>query len=432
MKVCVVGGGPAGSAAAAEASDCGAEVTLFERHEVAPPPSDDWPDFIRSPGTPSPRASVPRGVEATFGVSVLAVRAGCRVYTAAGTRPFDSVVLASGSSALVRPFPGVTKRGVFVLATFEDCLRLARERSSLERPVVLGRGLRALRVADALLEGGRTVCVAGPDDRPDPRLDPSTSLVLRKAAEARGASFFSGQSVKAVGTESVEAVVLDGEVHACDALVVVPSLIPSLPAGDLRRGPCGGALVGASMESSIRDCYAAGGCAELAGVSAASATRTLSLHYSCATSSRVAGANAAGRFLAFRPVGSFGARVFGVGLACAGLSLSQARHLGLDAVESTVSREGSTCSLVYDSCSGRLLGAQMAGACLPSLSPPLSLLASQSVSLSSLAYADLGESTDISLLLQAARQGIAWRRGVGGEGAGLRPDGGGAPVDSRG
>jgi hypothetical protein len=161
------------------------------------------------------------------------------------------------------------------------------------------------------------------------------------------------------------------------------------------------------MRSSEFGVYAGGGCSEMVPPDGSS---TLPLRSSPAASGKVAGANSTGRNGFLRWAGSFSTVLFGLSFEGAGLSFQEASGGGMRAVE-TAKSDGSSsaCSVVYHQPTGRVLGAQLASPTARGISGTIAMAVSSRLDLGSLAYSDLGDSTDISLLQDTARQGLEWK-----------------------
>lgn len=343
------------------------------------------------------------GVEVDHGVTVSSIGAGGRVDTPRGSAKFDSVVIATGTRAQPARFAGSTKPGVHILASTTEYLELASSRA-FDRVVVTGRGVQAFTVADLLRREGRTVTFLGRGNTGG--ICRALGDVLETKATEACIKVLSTPLQKAVGDPAIEAVVAGGRVIPCDALVVLPDRSPDAPNRVPREGPDGAVLVDPGMRTSMTGVFAAGSCAVMPMVDGQAG---ILLGGSAVASGRIAGANSASRRLSLRAVGAFTAEVFGLKVQGAGMSLEAARSAGMDALE-TVRTEGPSraCSLVHERSTGRLLGAQLVLDSKEGSLGPLELSISERLCLSSLAYSDLGDSTDISLLQDTARQGLEW------------------------
>jgi NADPH-dependent 2,4-dienoyl-CoA reductase/sulfur reductase-like enzyme len=326
------------------------------------------------------------------------------VVTPGGEVRFDRVVVATGSRQVFGTFPGFTKEGVIALDSLARFVELGRQRSSLGKVVVCGVGPTSLRVADALSGDGRHVTLLCPGGKMLNALHPDLDAMVRLGGRHKGVRMVDEAILRAFGHRAVEAVLAGGVVVPCDAVAVAPHEEPLLPQGCQPIGPRRGLSVGRDLRSSEWGCYAAGGCAKFTD----RALEGVSLKNSAMPSGRTAGANAAGSSLIFYPIGMFSGTFFGLRVSWAGLGFSEARFLGLDARQtSATGDEDSRSSLVYDRDTGRVLGIQTVEKSGEDRSSVLPLLIFQRVSMRALAFNDLAGSTDISLLSQAARQGLS-------------------------
>ena len=163
------------------------------------------------------------------------------------------------------------------------------------------------------------------------------------------------------------------------------------------------------MESSARGIYAAGACAEYP---LGNTTRLLMLESSAGSSGWVAGINASGGSLPRVPVGLFSRRFMGVEVRSAGLGLFEARAAGYRASESALVDKGAAvCSMVFEARSRRILGVQLATRGRAPAPEFFAIAASEGVLLENIACLEHCNSTDISLVIETAREGIrTWQR----------------------
>ena len=408
VTVCVLGGGTAGVEAAAEASRCGAEVTLLERSSHPPIPRPLWPKLLDGAEPESQRRRLLNAlrVRVLFGMPAISLGADGRIHGRTFSAGFDRVIIATGSRPKPVLFPGSKKTGVHVLGGATAYLELSASRDSIEKAVVCGSGITPFEVAEKLSKQGRTVTLLGQACTPAGVCREVGELLEMRAARC-GIRISGARLQKAVGSSLLEAVVAGNKVIACDTLAVVPPFRPDYPSGSPLTGPRGGIAVNGSMRTAEAGVLAAGSCAELKGTKASVPPP---LGASAAASGKVAGANAAGHNAVLDAAAPFSAELFGIRLEGAGLTLDLARRSGQEVVE-TVRADGGTsvCSLVHDRDTGRLVGGQVAGGNCEGLSKVIALAISRRLDVGSLAYADLGGSTDISVLQDTARQGLAWR-----------------------
>ncbi|TAL22194.1 MAG: NAD(P)/FAD-dependent oxidoreductase [Frankiales bacterium] len=277
-RVVVVGNGMAGARLVDELSrrDPGAQVTVFG--------AEDRPAYNRIllsdvlAGTRAHAditlAAAPSGVVQRLGTPVTGIDRGARVVlTADGSRtPYDSLVLATGSTALVPPVQGIAGpdgrllEGVHVFRTLDDCTAILAAAGRARRVAVVGGGLLGLEAARGLLTSGLEVHVVhGADHLMELQLDPAGGAVLRRAVEALGARVHLGSFASGVtGGRSVTGVRLaDGRHVRADLVVLACGIRPQL---DLARSAGlrvdRGIVVDDRLQTSDPSVFALGECAQ--------------------------------------------------------------------------------------------------------------------------------------------------------------------------
>jgi len=149
-------------------------------------------------------------------------------------QPFDALVLATGSRAVVPTLPGLHNDdrlldGAFVFRTLDDCEAILGSVVPDQPAVVLGGGLLGLEAAKGLADLGMRVTVlersSGPMSR---QLDLAGQTVLSQHLQRLGIGCVGGVGVQSVyGTERVEGVRLtDGSDVACKLLVMACGIQP--------------------------------------------------------------------------------------------------------------------------------------------------------------------------------------------------------------
>jgi nitrite reductase (NADH) large subunit len=211
-------------------------------------------------------------IELRVGCRVTEVDATAKTVTAqdGSVTPFDTLLLATGSSAWMPPIAGVEKQGVFVFRTLDDTRALLDRSRSGARAVVIGGGLLGLEAARGLQVQGCDVTVVHlMDTLMERQLDATAGAYLATRIEALGVRLLLGRSTKAiVGGESVEAVELsDGTRVEADLVVVAAGIRPNVELGRqagllVNRG----IVVNDYMETSHPDVFAVGECVEHNGI----------------------------------------------------------------------------------------------------------------------------------------------------------------------
>lgn len=390
----------------------GARVILFEASQALPQPKSSWPSLLVGDVQESRdklNSLLSEGVDVRLGEAGLAVNEGGRVTTVLGKSAFDSVAVATGSAAVHEHLPGLRKKGTHVLDSREGFMGLREASIGYSRLALLGSGPNALEVAELLLRKGIEVTLIAKADILQDHFSADIRNSVLSAAGVFGLAVSAAPLQRIIGAERVEAVLTDGNVTPCDGVVFLPDQLPRIPQVGAVLGNSGGILVDSRMRSSVPDVYAAGDCAEY---TTGFRTSPLMLLSTATVSGRVAGSNAAGGSFFFQPVGSFSKRLFGLTLVSTGLGLEEARLAGFDAVEATRRSDGETvCSIVFERGSGRVLGIQATTARPAPEIDSLATAVSMRCLLSDLVTLEVPGSTDISPIVEAAREGMkVWRK----------------------
>jgi nitrite reductase (NADH) large subunit len=161
--------------------------------------------------TLEPRAWYERhGFEAHFGARATRIDRGERVVEIAGKgcHPYDWLVLATGSRALLPAVPGVELDGVLAYRTADDAMKLrAGALASIARsePVIIaGGGLLGLELAEQLRElGATTVVVESAPHLLSRQLDPQAAALLQQVLETRDIAFHLGRRVSSIAPGTV-------------------------------------------------------------------------------------------------------------------------------------------------------------------------------------------------------------------------------------
>ncbi len=183
---------------------------------------------------------------------------------------FDTLLLATGSSAFMPPIEGLDKDGVFAFRTLDDTRALLERAGPGVKAVVIGGGLLGLEAARGLQVQGCDVSVVHlMDSLMERQLDATASYYLKTRMEALGMQVLLGRSTKKiVGDSRVEGVTFaDGSRIDADLVVVAAGIRPNVELGrkaglHVNRG----IVVNDHMETSRPDIFAVGECVEHNGI----------------------------------------------------------------------------------------------------------------------------------------------------------------------
>ena len=181
---------------------------------------------------------------------------------------FDRIVLATGSSPIRLPNPGMDLPGVIAFRDLADVGRM-QTLPPRARAVVIGGGLLGLEAAYGLARRGVSVTLLHIMDRlMERQLDGKAAALVQRAMERLGIAVLLGAKTEAVeGAAHAEAVRLaDGRVLPCDLVVVAAGVRANAQLAQHAGVACGrGILVDDEMTTDHPGVYALGECAEHRG-----------------------------------------------------------------------------------------------------------------------------------------------------------------------
>jgi pyruvate/2-oxoglutarate dehydrogenase complex dihydrolipoamide dehydrogenase (E3) component len=418
-KVVVVGGGVAGISAALAAAALGSKTTLIESSKKvgvskALMPlliSDSWVehDLI----LPQAESLSEAGVAVRAGETVDSIRredGKIRIKSSSGrgtSLVFDSAVVCTGATSQAPQLRGLSKPNVFLLNEPADYLRLSDELDSLGEVVVSGPIPLALKLGEVLATKGKRVQVYCGKEGLERQFTSSVAAAIRRCVasgqNAERVLLVDGPVDSILGVERAEAIVSSGSVRTCDAVVVIPGSVPSVPVVDCQRGRDGGLLVDSTMSTSLRGVFAAGDSAEIKFKSGSVPAR---LYSTSRTGGEVAGINAAGGRASSAPSWAVEQTYFGLEFCSAGLSEEEALAMGLEAAtEASASKDArfkgegkreTLVSMVYDEGTHQVYGLQIAGWRASSLSSAASLIVSLGLTVEQLLHVESAYSPGLS------------------------------------
>jgi nitrite reductase (NADH) large subunit len=184
--------------------------------------------------------------------------------------PFDTLLIATGSSAWMPPIEGLDKDGVFAFRTLDDTRALLGRARAGAKAVVIGGGLLGLEAARGLQVQGCDVTVVHlTNTLMERQLDPTAGRYLTARMEAMGVRVLLGRSAKAIhGNGRAEAIeFMDGTAIDAELVVIAAGIRPNVELGrkaGLRVNR--GIVVNDHLETSHPDIFAVGECVEHNGV----------------------------------------------------------------------------------------------------------------------------------------------------------------------
>ena len=179
---------------------------------------------------------------------------------------YDKLILCTGSRNFIPPLPGVKLAGVMDLRTLSDADLIKYKAGNARKAVIIGGGLLGLEIGWQLRKLNIGVTVVEMMDRLLPRqLDTEASVIFEEKVAATGIEVIKGvQTQELVGQEWVEGVKLsNGETIEADFVIVSIGIRADVTlAKELGLNINRGIVVNDFMQTSVKNIYAAGDCAE--------------------------------------------------------------------------------------------------------------------------------------------------------------------------
>jgi len=294
--------------------------------------------------------------------------------------PYDRLLIATGSSAVIPNIPGSGLKGIHPLRYIADAdaIKSRIDTGAARQACIIGGGFIGIEMAENLTRRGVEVTLFEAADSLMPGLyDPDMSAMILDEVSTRGVRTFTGTAAEGFSADEngdVRSVIAGGKEHPCQLAIMAIGVRPNVKLAREARiavGPTGAIKVDPRMETSVRGVYAAGDCSETIHL-VSRKPFWFPLGSTANRQGRVAGANIAGGGKTFDGVlGTSILKVFGKTAARTGLNEREAKETGFNPASIAVSTStilqrhpGSgkiTLKLVADRGSKRLLGAQAFG-----------------------------------------------------------------------
>jgi len=211
--------------------------------------------------------------------------------------PFDTLLIATGSSPIKPPIPGIDSPGVHHCWTLKDARAIAQLAVKGARVLQMGAGFIGCIIMEALAARGVELTVVEMGDRMVPRMmGPTAGGMIREWCEAKGIRVFTGTKVEAIEVGAPLSVRLsNGKCIEADLVISATGVRPNIGFLEDSGITClQGVLTDDRMQTSVPGIYAAGDCAE-AFDTASGRTIVSAIQPNAADQAYVAGMNMAGR-----------------------------------------------------------------------------------------------------------------------------------------
>lgn len=290
---------------------------------------------------------------------------------------YDKLVIATGAIPFVPPLAGSEKDNVFSLRNAGDADEI-REFIQDERPktaVIVGTGFIGLEMAENLAARGIHVTLVELAPQIMPALDSDMASYIEEHLRQQKVEVITGDSVISLEGKNLvqKAVLKSGRELLADMVIMAvgikPNTLLAKEAG-IELGATGAIAVNKALETSVKDIYACGDCAESYSIITGKPFYR-PLGSTANKMGRVVGEQLTGGTLEFR--GGLGTgifRVFELAVAQTGLTEKEALKEGLEVVAVKDVRmdkpgycegEKMIIKTIADKKTGRLLGAQIIG-----------------------------------------------------------------------
>ena len=188
-------------------------------------------------------------------------------------KPYDRLLLATGSNPFMLPIPGKDLKGVLAYRDIADTQAMIDAAKQYKEAVVIGGGLLGLEAANGLMKRGMQVTVVhGADWLMERQLDKVAGGLLQDSLEERGMKFLmraQTQELKADADGRVSAVCFKDGSHVNAQLVVMAvGIRPNTSLAESMRLHCDRGIVVSDTLQTVTDprIYAVGECASHRGI----------------------------------------------------------------------------------------------------------------------------------------------------------------------
>jgi len=249
---------------------------------------------------------------------------------------YDKLMISTGTSPIIPPFPGIKLSNIHGLKTLEDGIRLQEvaSRPDIKDVVIVGGGYIGIEVAEAMLHLGKNVRVVELSERILKTFDKEVTDLAEKELFDHGVKLNLDEKVEAfLGQEKVEAVKTDQGTYKADLVLLSIGVKPAtsfLDGSGIHLASNGAVIIDREMRTNIKDIYSAGDCAQVYHKVMEENT-FIPLGTNANKCGRIAGANIAGGHQKYvGTLGSAAIKVCNLEMGRTGLSEEEAKNLAID------------------------------------------------------------------------------------------------------
>jgi len=193
-------------------------------------------------------------------------KAGRLVLSGGESVPYDSLLVASGSSPVMPPVEGFNGKGVFAFRNVEDAIAIRIALKGARKVAVLGAGLAGCELAAELAHCGLDVSLVEMAPRPLPlQLDEEAGALCGSLLEKAGVKTICGEKVKALSRDAsgkpARLLFASGSHVDCEILVCAAGVRPNsgmLAGSGVQFGERGGVRIDGRCATAEPNVFAAG------------------------------------------------------------------------------------------------------------------------------------------------------------------------------
>lgn len=293
---------------------------------------------------------------------------------------YDRLIVATGASPILPPWPGIDGNNIFVLSTLKQgqILKAAVLKEDIRDVTIVGAGFIGIELAETIRGLGKHVRIIEFKNQILSHLDKEVAYQMAETMTANGVELRLGEGVLELNLDldgDVKGVKTDKNWFPTDLVVVCVGVKPNtsmFEAGEIDRLRNGAIKVNRRMETSIEDIYAAGDCASIYNYVKDTEDDYIPLGTNANKQGKLLGSIISGEKNEFEGVlGTSMIKVFDKEAAKTGLSEREAITLGIDYKVSTVKYYNHApyypdpkpiwVKLVAEAATNRILGAQVYG-----------------------------------------------------------------------
>lgn len=186
--------------------------------------------------------------------------------TGSGSLAYDKLLLATGSTPVSPPIPGIDLPGIFSCWTLDDGRNIAARAKPGAKVLLMGAGFIGCIILEALAKSGADLTVVEMEDRMVPRMMNDTAGAMIKSwCEKQGVTVHTSTKVTAIekAGDGFNVTLSTGDTLAADMIVSATGVRPNI---DLLKGTGietdHGILINRNMQTNDPNVFAAGDVAQ--------------------------------------------------------------------------------------------------------------------------------------------------------------------------